>query len=180
MHAATRVRDDEGLGTESVHYPNRKGDRVQGIALVAMKAALHGDDRSAAQAAQQQPAGMTLDGGEGKPGNSLVRERGLDFDTLGQLPQAGTQNDCDRRLQCGDLANCVHRRADLVEQGNRSHPWARPGTVSSLEPDVPGRTRRCSPSTSPRCRSSRVRKLATYAVNWRATPSARSRTNASS
>ncbi len=58
VHPAAGVGDNQGRCPERAHHPDGKGHLSEAVALVPVKAALHGHHRALPQAAEQQPARM--------------------------------------------------------------------------------------------------------------------------
>src|SRR5918993_9340 len=107
---------------------------------------------------------MALHRGKRKTGNLLVGNSRFDFDFFSQSAEPGAQDDPNigSEIRVG-LDRCYGSLNPIIQHQGSGH-GAFTGMVSSGEAAPSGRTRRCKPSTSPRCRSKSVRKLATYAV----------------
>jgi hypothetical protein len=98
-----------------MHHPNREGHRAKIIALISVESALHGDDRPATQASEQQPTRVTFHRGEREPGNFLIRDFTLDFDLAREAAQASAKDDPDLRHGTAPAAYEASRRLDLIE-----------------------------------------------------------------
>jgi hypothetical protein len=99
IHPAAGIRYDERPGAERVHHPHREGHLLKVVALVAVEAALHRDHRAAAQPAQEEPAGMALDGGERKARNLRVAYGGVYGDLAREPAEARPQDEAHLRLR---------------------------------------------------------------------------------
>ena len=94
-----------------------------------MEAALHCDDRTVCQPAEQKTARMTLDGGEGKAGNLLVWYRRIDGDLLGQAAEARAQNDSNLGCCCRALPHDRGGGLDSIEERRSSRHADPPAAV---------------------------------------------------
>ena len=70
VDAAGGVGDDEGFAAEEAEDAGREGDLGERVALVGVDAALHDGDGDSGDGAEDEVAGVALDGGAGKWGIS--------------------------------------------------------------------------------------------------------------
>ena len=97
IQSAGGVGDDQQLDAERLHHADRKRGPLGRVAFVAMEAALHGDDRHAAEPAAQQPAAMADGGRSQEMRHVAVVDRRFDLDRVADRAQAGTENDARTR-----------------------------------------------------------------------------------
>ena len=62
VHASGGVADEQRLDAQFVHHPHGEGDLLHRVALVVVESPLHGHDVHASQFAEDQFAGMALNG----------------------------------------------------------------------------------------------------------------------
>ena len=133
VHPAAGVRDDERPRAQGVHHAHREGDLLQVIALVAVEPSLHRHHRPAAEAPEQQPARVGLDGGEREAGDLAVGHLGLDRDLAGKPAQAGAEDDPDLRRERAPPAHLRGRGLDpIVQRCRHRHARSPNSTVPSL------------------------------------------------
>ena len=68
IHATGSIGDEERLDAQFVHDADGERHLFHGVALVVVEAPLHGHDVYAAQLAEDECAGVSLDGGDGEVG----------------------------------------------------------------------------------------------------------------
>ena len=160
---------------ERVHHADREGDLLEVVALVAVEPPLHRHDRPAAQPAEQQPAGVGLDGGQRKARDVAVRDLGLHRDLLGEPAEPGAEDDADLRHEraCARAPRRPRPAPDRTAPSPSScrAPRTAPcpaGSSSRLPRPPPGSRRTCpsraraagGPARSAASRSSRSRRNA--------------------
>ena len=116
VHAAAGVRDDEDARAESPQHAHGERDLLEGVALVAVEPALHRDHAPAGEGPEQELAGVTLDGREGKPRDLLVGDARRDRELAGEAAQAGAEDDRDVGNELRPRPHRAERRVDHV-------PW---------------------------------------------------------
>ena len=72
IHATSSIRDKERLDAQFVHHTNREGYLLHRVALIEMKASLHGEDVDASQLTKYQFSAMSFDGRYWEVGDFLV------------------------------------------------------------------------------------------------------------
>ena len=97
VDAAGGVGDDEGLAADEAEDAGGEGDLGEGVALVGVDAALHDGDGDAGDSAEDEVAGVAFDGGAGEVGNLGVGDAGGAADVVGEVAEAGAEDDADVR-----------------------------------------------------------------------------------
>jgi len=104
------VGDDESFAADEAEDAGREGDLGEGVALVGVDAALHDGDGDSGDGAEDEVAGVAFDGGAREVGNLGVGDSGGAADVVGEVAEAGAENDADVGFQ-------VRRSADVVGGG---------------------------------------------------------------
>ena len=106
VHAAGCVGDKERFYAQLLHHPHGVGNLLHGVALVVVKAALHGNYLAVAEAALDQLAAVPFDGRQGEVRNLGVGKFLTVGNVSGQFAQPGSQNDGDGGY-CSELPGYV-------------------------------------------------------------------------
>ncbi len=93
--AASGVGDDEGAAAEEAEDAGGEGHLGHGVALVGVDAALHDRDGDAVDVAEDELAGVSDDGGLGEVRDLGVGDRDLFLDAIGEVAEAGAEDDPD-------------------------------------------------------------------------------------
>ena len=102
VHAAGCVGDKERFYAQLLHYPHGVGNLLHGVALVVVKAALHGNYLAVAEAALDQLAAVPFDGRQGEVRNLGVGK----FLTVGNV-SASSPSPVPRMMATGGIVpNC--------------------------------------------------------------------------
>ena len=81
-------------------------DDVPGsVSLVGVDAALHDGERSAGEGAEDEAAGVSLDGGPGEMRDLDIGDGDLVCEPIGEAAEAGAEDDGDLRSQSAAFAN---------------------------------------------------------------------------
>ena len=96
IQPAGGVRNDQELDAEGIHHANGKRRPLGRVAFVTMEAALHGDDRHAAELAAEQSAAMADGRRFQKVRDVAVVDRRVELDRFADRAQAGAENDAAR------------------------------------------------------------------------------------
>ena len=121
VDAAGGVGDDERFAADEAEDAGGEGDLGEGVALVGVDASLHDGDGNSGDSAEDEVAGVAFDGGAGEVGNLRVRNAGGAADVVGEVAEAGAEDDADVGFQ-------VRRGAGVVGGGlgvakDIGHPW---------------------------------------------------------
>ena len=74
VHTAGGIRYEERFDAQFVHYTDREGHLLHGVALIIVEAALHGQDVHSAELAEDELSLMSLNGGHREIGYLTIRE----------------------------------------------------------------------------------------------------------
>ena len=74
VHASGGIGDIECADAELIHDAHGEGDLLHGVALIIVEASLHGQDVDASELAEDEFAGVSLDGGHGEVGYLTIGE----------------------------------------------------------------------------------------------------------
>lgn len=105
--AAGGVGDDEGFATEETEDAGGEGDLLHAVALVGVDAALHDGYGDAGDLAEDEVAGVALDGGLREVGDVGVGDAGGGFDVGGEAAETGAEDDAESWLEWGLAADVV-------------------------------------------------------------------------
>ena len=93
VHPPAGVGHDEHLRPERAQDAHREGHPAKGVALVAMEAALHRDDRATTKPPAEQATRVRLDRRECPAGDVRIVDRRLDVHAIGQRAKPGAEDD---------------------------------------------------------------------------------------
>ena len=110
VDAAGGVGDDEGFAADEAEDAGGEGDLGEGVALVGVDAALHDGDRDSGDGAENEVAGVAFYGRAGEVGDLGVGDARGASDVVGEVAEAGAEDDADVGFQ-------VRRGADVVSGG---------------------------------------------------------------
>lgn len=99
VHSSGGAGDEEDLDTQFLHDTDGEGDFFEGVTLVEMEAAFHGDDRLPGEFPADQLSGMGLDGRFGEVWDAVVGDDGRLLNLRGQPSESSAEYHSD----AGDL-----------------------------------------------------------------------------
>ena len=114
--ASGGVGDDEGLRAEETEDAGGEGHLVHAVALVGVDSALHDCDGNAVDVAEDEMAGVALDGGLREVGDVGVGDARGGFDVGGEVAQTGAEDDAESRLERSPAADVVDCGLCLAEE----------------------------------------------------------------
>jgi len=122
VYASGGVGDDERFAADEAEDASGKGDRGEGIALVGVDSALHDGDGDAGDGAKDEMAGVAFDGGAGEVGNFGVGDASGSANVVGEVAEAGAENDTDVGSEVSGGADVVGGGLGVAEEID--HRWS--------------------------------------------------------
>ncbi len=110
VDAAGGVGDDQDAAAEEAEDTGGEDDLGNGVALVGVDAAFHDGDGDTRDGAEEEVAGVADYGGLGEVRDGAIGDGGGVLDRLGEVAEAGAEND-------GDFWRDVGQAADVVGGG---------------------------------------------------------------